>query len=164
MKYHNKICISRHDMNHSPVWLFDLDNTLHNAEAGIFYIINRAMTEYMAGRLKGRKAVFSNGPSFYVRALVETLGLEAHFDGLFGTDDFGLLYKPNPQAYLNVCRLLGVKPEQCIMVDDSADNLHQAKALGMKTVWYGEKAHPLPFADGIAKDMQGLLDFAQNLP
>ncbi|MGN6847071.1 pyrimidine 5'-nucleotidase, partial [Neisseria sp. P0021.S005] len=39
-------------MNHSPVWLFDLDNTLHNAEAGIFYIINRAMTEYMAGRLK----------------------------------------------------------------------------------------------------------------
>lgn len=39
-------------MNHSPIWLFDLDNTLHNAEAGIFYIINRAMTEYMAGRLK----------------------------------------------------------------------------------------------------------------
>lgn len=39
-------------MNHSPVWLFDLDNTLHNAEAGIFYIINRAMTEYMAQRLK----------------------------------------------------------------------------------------------------------------
>ena len=215
-------------MNHSPVWLFDLDNTLHNAEAGIFYIINRAMTEYMAGRLKlseeaashlrqdywhrygatlaglqihhpevdideflreshplkqilakvegmdgtddvlgrlkGRKAVFSNGPSFYVHALVEALGLEAHFDGLFGTDDFGLLYKPNPQAYLNVCCLLGVKPEQCIMVDDSADNLHQAKALGMKTVWYGEKAHPLSFADGIAKDMQGLLEVCTKLP
>lgn len=92
------------------------------------------------------------------------MGLEAHFDGLFGTDDFGLLYKPNPQAYLNVCRLLGVKPEQCIMVDDSADNLHQAKALGMKTVWYGEKAHPLPFADGIAKDMQGLLEVCTKLP
>ena len=50
-------------------------------------------TDNVLGRLKGRKAVFSNGPSFYVRALVETLGLEAHFDGLFGTDDFGLLYK-----------------------------------------------------------------------
>ena len=217
-------------MNKEPkttVWLFDLDNTLHHADEGIFYLINRRMTAYLMrhlklseseadhlrrdywhrygatlaglrlhhpetdiadflrhshpmdeilpkvrpvqgtadvlGRLKGRKAVFSNGPSFYVRALVEVLGLEAHFNGLFGTDDFGLLYKPNPQAYLNVCRLLGVKPEQCIMVDDSADNLHQAKALGMKTVWYGEKAHPLLFADGIAKDMQGLLDFAQNL-
>ena len=39
-------------MNLSPVWLFDLDNTLHNADAGIFYIINRAMTDYMAQRLK----------------------------------------------------------------------------------------------------------------
>ena len=135
-------------MNHSPVWLFDLDNTLHNAEAGIFYIINRAMTEYMAGRLKlseeaashlrqdywhrygatlaglqihhpevdideflreshplkqilakvegmdgtddvlgrlkGRKAVFSNGPSFYVRALVEAL---RHVVGHGAVDD-----------------------------------------------------------------------------
>ena len=34
------------------VWLFDLDNTLYNAEAGIFYIINRAMTGIQAGRLK----------------------------------------------------------------------------------------------------------------
>ena len=33
------------------VWLFDLDNTLHNADAGIFYLINRRMTEYLAGRL-----------------------------------------------------------------------------------------------------------------
>ena len=48
------------------------------------------------------------------------------------------------------------------MVDDSADNLHQAKALGMKTVWYGEKAHPLPFADGIAKICRVCLNFAQN--
>ena len=64
-------------------------------------------TDDVLGRLKGRKAVFSNGPSFYVRALVQALGLEAHFDSLFGTDDFGLLYKPNPQAYLNVCRPVG---------------------------------------------------------
>ena len=214
-------------MNHSPVWLFDLDNTLHNAEAGIFYIINRAMTEYMAGRLKlseeaashlrqdywhrygatlaglqihhpevdideflreshplkqilakvkgmdgtddvlgrlkGRKAVFSNGPSFYVRALVEALGLEAHFDGLFGTDDFGLLYKPNPQAYLNVCRLLDVPPERCVMVDDSADNLHQAKALGMKTVWFGAKSHALPFIDASVSNMAQLAQYAETL-
>ena len=218
-------------MNKEPkttVWLFDLDNTLHHADEGIFYLINRRMTAYLMrhlklseseadhlrrdywhrygatlaglrlhhpetdiadflchshpmdeilpkvrpvqgtadvlGRLKGRKAVFSNAPSFYVRGLAAELGLSDCFDALFGTDDFGLLYKPNPQAYLNVCRLLGVKPEQCIMVDDSADNLHQAKALGMKTVWYGEKVHPLSFADGIAKDMQGLLEFCTKLP
>lgn len=34
-----------------PVWLFDLDNTLHNAGAHIFPHINRAMTEYLARHL-----------------------------------------------------------------------------------------------------------------
>ena len=214
-------------MNHSPVWLFDLDNTLHNAEAGIFYIINRAMTEYMAGRLKlseeaashlrqdywhrygatlaglqihhpevdideflreshplkqilakvegmdgtddvlgrlkGRKAVFSNGPSFYVRALIGALGLEAHFDGLFGTDDFGLLYKPDRRAYLNVCRLLATHPAACIMVDDSADNLHAAKMLGMRTVWFGRHAHPLPFTDAAVSGMAALAEWGGNV-
>ena len=203
-----------------PVWLFDLDNTLHNADAGIFYIINLAMTRYMAGRLNlseeaasqlrqdywhrygatlaglkihhpeidlneflhqshplepilaklegihgtqtalgrlnGRKAVFSNGPTFYVEALVEALGIGGSFEQLFGTDSFGLLYKPNPQAYLNVCTLLDTPPDACIMVDDSAANLEAAKRLGMKTVWFGAKAHPLPFVDAVAPDMDAL--------
>ena len=36
-------------MQENPtVWLFDLDNTLHDADAGIFTLINRAMTGYIA--------------------------------------------------------------------------------------------------------------------
>ncbi len=34
-----------------PVWLFDLDNTLHNASAHIFPHINRAMREYIERHL-----------------------------------------------------------------------------------------------------------------
>ena len=210
-----------------PVWLFDLDNTLHDADAGIFHIINLAMTRYMAGRLnlseeaaselrqdywhrygatlaglqihhpeidigeflrqshplaqilaklkgmagtqatlgrlKGRKAVFSNGPSFYVEAVTGALGLDAHFERLLGTDSFGLLYKPNPQAYLNVCAALDAPPEDCIMVDDSAANLHAAKELGMKTVWFGADARPLPFTDAAVRNMAGLADYAASL-
>lgn len=209
---------------HTPVWLFDLDNTLHHADAGIFYIINRRMTEFMAGRLglstdaasdlrqdywhrygatlaglqqhhpeisiaeflrashplddilaalvpvadsaatlaalPGRKAVFSNGPSFYVHALIAAMGLTAHFEGLFGTEDFGLLYKPATQAYVNVCAALNTRPEDCIMVDDSAANLHAAKALGMRTVWFGKEAQPLPFVDVVAADMAALRSHA----
>ena len=36
----------------SPVWLFDLDNTLHDATPRIFPHINRAMTDYLAGALQ----------------------------------------------------------------------------------------------------------------
>ena len=205
---------------HTPVWLFDLDNTLHHADAGIFYIINRRMTEFMAERLglstdaasdlrqdywhrygatlaglqqhhpeisiaeflhashplpdilaalvpvadsaatlaalPGRKAVFSNGPSFYVHALIGAMRLTPHFERLFGTEDFGLLYKPATQAYVNVCTALKARPEDCIMVDDNAANLHTAKALGMRTVWFGSQAHPLPFTDVAAADMAAL--------
>ncbi|AYH42793.1 pyrimidine 5'-nucleotidase [Azoarcus sp. DN11] len=41
-------------MNHpatGPVWLFDLDNTLHNASAHIFPHINLSMTAYVARHL-----------------------------------------------------------------------------------------------------------------
>ncbi|MBS1211202.1 MAG: putative hydrolase [Proteobacteria bacterium] len=34
-----------------PIWLFDLDNTLHNAGVHIFPHINRAMTAYLAAKL-----------------------------------------------------------------------------------------------------------------
>ncbi len=36
---------------HAPVWLFDLDNTLHNASAHVFPHINTAMTAYIARHL-----------------------------------------------------------------------------------------------------------------
>ena len=35
----------------TPVWLFDLDNTLHGASQAIFPAINRAMTEYIVDAL-----------------------------------------------------------------------------------------------------------------
>ena len=66
-------------MNLSPVWLFDLDNTLHNADAGIFYIINRAMTDYMAQRLKLSEEAASDLRQDYWHQYGATLaGLQIH--------------------------------------------------------------------------------------
>ena len=210
----------------STVWLFDLDNTLHHADAGIFQLINRHMTDYLAQKLQlnhdeashlrqdywhrygatlaglqqhhpevdihdflrqshplepilaaltpmsgiletlpnlhGRKAIFSNAPSFYVAALASAMQLNAHFEALLGTDDFGLCYKPADQAYLTVCRLLQTQPADCIMIDDSADNLHAAQRLGMRTVWFGQQSHDLPFVDFAAKDFAALQHWARE--
>ncbi|WP_175919554.1 pyrimidine 5'-nucleotidase [Burkholderia pyrrocinia] len=40
----------------APVWLFDLDNTLHHASHAIFPEINRAMTQYIVDALKVERA------------------------------------------------------------------------------------------------------------
>lgn len=38
-------------MSDKLVWLFDLDNTLHNADVGIFQLINQNMTKYLSEKL-----------------------------------------------------------------------------------------------------------------
>ncbi|MCA3832553.1 MAG: HAD family hydrolase, partial [Burkholderia sp.] len=40
----------------APVWLFDLDNTLHHASHAIFPEINRAMTQYIIDTLQVERA------------------------------------------------------------------------------------------------------------
>lgn len=208
-------------------WLFDLDNTLHQADAGIFGIINQHMTAYIATTLNiddiaasrlrqqywqdygatlaglqkhhpeinlqefllachpleqilpllqpvpqiqhtlthlpGYKVVFSNGPSHYVQALISTMQIESHFHALFGTDNVQMLYKPHPHAYHSLCRQLHIRPEQCIMVDDSLSNLKTAHTLGMRTVWFGTHSHPAAGIDAAVPDMHSLLQIVPSL-
>jgi putative hydrolase of the HAD superfamily len=180
------------------VWIFDLDDTLHNATPHIFPHINRAMTEYVqahlgldagaAGelrqrywrrygatllglmrhhdtdprhflwhthqlpdldrmlvrdprlrptlrRLPGRKIVFSNAPAHYARAVLDALGVADLFDDVFSIERTQFRPKPDSFGFLRLCRAHRLKPQRCIMVEDSLDNLRTAGRLGMKTVW-----------------------------
>ena len=180
------------------VWIFDLDNTLHNARPHIFPHINRAMTEYLqahlgltetaAGelrqhywkrygatltglmrhhqtdprhflwhthqfpeldrmlvrepqlratlqRLPGRKLVFSNAPVHYSRAVLKALAIADLFDDVFSIERTRFRPKPDSYGFLRMCRANHLKPQRCIMVEDSLDNLRTASRLGMKTVW-----------------------------
>jgi len=180
------------------VWIFDLDNTLHNAGPHVFPHINRAMTAYLqahldldeaaAGelrrhywkrygatllglmrhhgtdprhflwhthqfpaldgmlvrepllratltRLPGRKFVFSNAPVHYARAVLKALAIADLFDGVFSIESARFRPKPDSYGFLRLCRANRLRPQRCIMVEDSLDNLRTAGRLGMKTVW-----------------------------
>lgn len=47
--------------------------------------------------------------------------------------------KPDPKIYLLTCKRLGVKPEECLFMDDSLENIESAKKLEMKTIWWNKK-------------------------
>jgi putative hydrolase of the HAD superfamily len=180
------------------VWIFDLDNTLHNATPHIFPHINQAMTAYLqnhlgldeagAGdlrrrywmrygatllglirhhgtdprhflwhthqfpelkrmlvrepqlratvrRLPGRKFVFSNAPVHYARAVLKALAIADLFDGVFSIESTRFRPKPDTYGFLRLCRNNRLRPQRCIMVEDSLANLRTAGRLGMKTVW-----------------------------
>lgn len=63
------------------VWIFDLDNTLHNARPHIFPHINRAMTEYLQAHLGLEEAAAAELRRHYWKRYGATLlGLMRHHD------------------------------------------------------------------------------------
>ena len=185
----------------SRVWIFDLDNTLHDARAHIFPHINRSMTAYVAEllelgeedantlrdsywkrygatltglirhhgvdpdhflrethrfadldrlvvgrrelrsvlrRLPGRKIVFSNAPAQYAGAVLQALGVRASFDDVFSIERTRFRPKPQAQGFVRLLHAHRLVASRCVMVDDSLENLHTARRLGMKTVWVTE--------------------------
>ncbi|AJK48042.1 pyrimidine 5'-nucleotidase [Burkholderia plantarii] len=62
-----------------PVWLFDLDNTLHHASHAIFPAINAAMTQYIIDTLQVDRARADHLRTFYThRYGAALLGLARH--------------------------------------------------------------------------------------
>jgi len=181
---------------HIRDWIFDLDNCLYPASAGLFALIDERMGAYiqrlmdcdpaeakriqkahfhehgttLAGlmqacdvdphdflqdvhaipldriapnprlatglaRLPGRKFVFTNGDEPYARRVLEAIGVHKHFDELHDIHASDLRPKPDPHGYALLCERFGIDARAAVLVEDMAQNLRPAKALGMTTVW-----------------------------
>jgi putative hydrolase of the HAD superfamily len=87
------------------------------------------------GRLPGRRFVFTNGDAPYARRVLEAIGVHDRFDDLHDIHASELRPKPNPHGYELLCKRFGIDPKHALLVDDMAQNLKPAKAIGMTTVW-----------------------------
>ena len=91
--------------------------------------------------LGGRKGTATTkGTPTTVRVL-DQFGLRSYFDHVQGTDGFP--YKPAPDVLLKTMEALGAKPEECLMVGDSAADMEAGRAAGIRTcaVLYGYGKH-----------------------
>jgi putative hydrolase of the HAD superfamily len=86
-------------------------------------------------RLPGRRFVFTNGDAAYARRVLEAIGVHAHFDDLHDIQASSFRPKPDPHGYQRMCERFAIDPAGAVMVEDMAQNLKPAKALGMTTVW-----------------------------
>lgn len=192
------------------VWIFDLDNTLHDATPHIFPHINRSMTDYLQEHLKlgvkeanelridywqrygatltglmkhhgtdpdhflwhthqfpklpemvlreprlrwvlkrlpGRKLVYSNAPVHYARAVLKLMQVEDLFDDVFAIEQARYRPKPETAGFRRLLRKHRLQAAQCVMVEDSAENLRTAKQLGMHTVWVSRALRTPRFVD-----------------
>jgi putative hydrolase of the HAD superfamily len=184
-----------------PVWLFDLDNTLHNASEHIFPRVNVAMTQFVARklnlsmeqandvrqrfwrqygatllglvkhhgidmaeflreahpfpdmheivarhnmlisalrRLPGRKVLLTNAPRAYAADVLHAMGIRNLFERVIAIEDmrFGgeLQPKPDRRMMRRLAATLKVAPQQCILVEDSVENIRAARFVRMRSV------------------------------
>lgn len=103
----------------------------------------RELTEYLSEN-KIRTAVASSTRTAVVEAEIRDAGLIAYFDKIIGGDRV-THSKPNPEIFLTVAEALGVKPENCYVIEDSYNGIRAAHAAGM---------HPLMVPDMLKPDAE----------
>jgi len=201
------------------VWIFDLDNTLHDATPHIFPHINRSMTAYLQQHLQldeaaanalrlhywqrygatlsglmrhhgtdpehflwhthqfpelsrmvlrvprlrhvlkalpGKKVVFSNAPQHYVHAVLKLLRVDDLFDDVMAVEHTRYRPKPDNFGFIRLLRRHRIRAAQCVMIEDSLENLHAAKRLGMRTVWVNSGNRNSPWVDVKIRDVMQL--------
>jgi putative hydrolase of the HAD superfamily len=89
-------------------------------------------------QLPGKKLVFSNAPQHYAQAVLKLLRIEDLFEEVFAIEHAHYRPKPQRQGFMRLLRKHRLQPSQCVMVEDSADNLQTAKYLGMQTIWVSD--------------------------
>lgn len=87
--------------------------------------------------LGGRKSTATTKGTPTTRTVLEQFGLLPYFDHVQGTDGFP--YKPAPDVILKSLEVFGARPEECLLVGDSATDMEAGRRAGVKicAVRYG---------------------------
>lgn len=94
----------------------------------------------------GARGVLTNKPGGFAREILRGLGVESAFQAVVGGDEAPR--KPAPDGLLRICATLGARPQDALLVGDSAVDLATAKAAGVPVcavTWgLGERAALAP--------------------
>jgi putative hydrolase of the HAD superfamily len=111
-----------------------------------------------------RKAVFTNADGEHARRVLDVLGVGRHFEWIVDVSDFGFNSKPHLSAYHRTLDILDTRADECIMADDSAENLAPAKSMGMLTVLVGIESPPESVSrDGADMHIPNILQLADAI-
>jgi 2-haloacid dehalogenase len=103
--------------------------------------LTRLKTRFIIGPL-------SNGNVSLLTNMAKRAGLL--WDMVFGSDLFGH-YKPDPETYLGVCRLLDLEPGQVMMAAAHNHDLAAARKLGLMTAFF---ARPKEYGPHQSRDFK----------
>jgi HAD superfamily hydrolase (TIGR01509 family) len=93
------------------------------------------LIKYLCER-KVTLAIASGSPKEFIEKVVNELNLNSYFSALVSSEEVPL-GKPAPDVFLKVSSLIGVTPEDTIVIEDGNAGVEGAKSAGMKAVFLG---------------------------
>lgn len=105
---------------------------------------------------KYKIALATSSEKVFVEIVLKRFNLEKYFDCLVTADDIKK-GKPDPEIFLKAAKLLGLKPNECAVIEDSLAGMKAAKAAGMFLI--AHKAHhnrnlDFSLADFVVEDLR----------
>ncbi|MCF1467359.1 HAD family hydrolase [Agrobacterium vitis] len=101
---------------------------------------------YALSRLQGPRCICSNSSSQRLDMMLTKVGLKEFFaPHIYSAKDLGAdRVKPKPDIYLHGAAQFNVKPQNCVVVEDSVHGVHAARAAGMRVVGFTGASHTYP--------------------
>ncbi|BCH60460.1 HAD family hydrolase [Agrobacterium vitis] len=101
---------------------------------------------YALSRLQGPRCICSNSSSQRLDMMLTKVGLKEFFaPHVYSAKDLGAdRVKPKPDIYLHGAAQFNVKPQNCVVVEDSVHGIHAARAAGMRVVGFTGASHTYP--------------------
>ena len=90
-----------------------------------------------------RLALASSSNRPLIDSVLSHSGLDAHFETTVSSEEVAR-GKPSPDVFLEAARRLGVHPDRCAAVEDSANGLRAAHAAGMRVIALPNRRYPPP--------------------
>lgn len=81
-----------------------------------------------------KQAIASGAPYYNIKIVVDRFGWVDHFDELFSVEHVEHKGKPEPDVFLHTAQKLGIKPEECVVLEDAENGVVAAKRAGMACI------------------------------
>lgn len=159
--YSPKIWIKKHNLPLDPATVREEKKIIYDRlvreemqlKPGVLDLINALYGKF-------RLCVASSSRIESVKLVVEKFGLESKFEKLVSDTEMAR-GKPHPDVFLKTAEMMGAKPGECVVIEDSLAGLRAAKAAKMACIvcpdlFGGFKPEGFDGADKIVKSLGGV--------
>ena len=92
--------------------------------------------EIALSKIPQPKCVASNAPLDKIKQAVEVTNLKHFFNNNLFSAYTVQAWKPEPDLFLYAAEMMGIKPKDCVVIEDSILGIEAAQRAGMKSLFY----------------------------